>query len=268
MPVTPAHPAAALPLRGLLGRLGSASALVIGSMTPDLAYFLPFSVPRSTSHSLAGLLYFCLPAGLGLWATYRVLLCPLFAAMLPQAISRRLRVSGPLGWSLADCVAAAVSVLVGAVTHLAWDSFTHASGAAVGALPVLRARIPVAGFYHPHLYKVLQHASSIVGLAVLAAMAARWYVRAPIGPADDSRVVPLRLKLLMFATLLLPSAVVALGVLALQLGGDGGISRSLRQSVGHAVFAAGTVLLMSFILAAFVWRIGDAVATRREDERS
>jgi hypothetical protein len=163
-------------------------------------------------------------------------------------------------------VAAVVSVLVGASTHLVWDSFTHASGAAVGALSVLQARIPVAGFYHPHLYKVLQHASSLLGVAVLAFMAVRWYVRTPIGPADDSRVVPLRLKALMLATLLFPSAAVALGTIAMRVGAEGGTSRVLRQSLGHAAVAAGTVLLMSFILTALVWRIGDAVGSRSEDD--
>jgi hypothetical protein len=267
MPITPAHPAAALPLRRLLGRFGSASALVIGSMAPDLEYFLPFRVPRSTSHSLAGLLWFCLPAGLALWATHRVLLRQFIAAMLPQAISRRLRITERVGWSFAECVAAAVSVLAGAVTHLAWDSFTHASGFAVRALPVLQVRVPVAGFYQPHLFKVLQHASSVVGLTVLVVMGVRWYLHAPIGPVDDSKALPFRLKLLMLVTLLLPSAAVALGVVALRVGVADGTSRVLRHSVGHAVFSAGTVLLMSFILAALVWRLGDAVGSRGEDER-
>jgi hypothetical protein len=254
MPITPAHPVAALPLRGLLGRLGSTSALVIGSMTPDLAYFLPFSVPRSTSHSLAGLLWFCLPAGLALWGTYRVLLRPFVVALLPQAISRRLRASEPVGWSLVDVVAAAVSVMVGAVTHLAWDGFTHASGFAVRALPVLQMRIPVSSLFHPHLFKVLQHASSVVGMAILAFMAIRWYVRTPIEAARHSTAVPFWMKLLMLVTLLLPSVAVALGVLA------------LRESVGHAVLSAGAVLLMSFVLAAFVWRIGNAVGSRSENQ--
>jgi Domain of unknown function (DUF4184) len=236
-------------------------------MTPDLAYFLPFSVPRSTSHSLPGLVYFCLPTGLGLWATYRVLLRPFLTAMLPQAVSRRLRVSGPASWSLAEVVAAAISVLLGACTHLVWDSFTHASGAAVGALPVLQVRVPLAGLYHPHLYKVLQHASSVAGVGVLTVMAVRWYVRAPIGPADDSKAVPLQLKALILVTLLLPSAAVALGTVMLRVGLDGGTPLVLRRSVGHAVSSAGTVLLMSFILAAFVWRIGNAVASRGEDQK-
>jgi len=55
MPLTPAHAAAVVPLWRLLGSRAVLSALVIGSMTPDFAYFLPLGVRRAESHSLAGL---------------------------------------------------------------------------------------------------------------------------------------------------------------------------------------------------------------------
>jgi Domain of unknown function (DUF4184) len=64
MPFTFAHPAIAVPLLRPLGCYGVLSALVIGSLAPDLAYVLPLSVPRHKSHSLTGLLWFCLPVGL------------------------------------------------------------------------------------------------------------------------------------------------------------------------------------------------------------
>jgi len=61
MPLTISHPAAAVPL----ARSGLAlSALVIGSMTPDFPYFFPFFPYGYISHSLIGLLIYCLPVGL------------------------------------------------------------------------------------------------------------------------------------------------------------------------------------------------------------
>jgi Domain of unknown function (DUF4184) len=57
-----AHPAAVLLLARPMGRFAVPSALVIGSVIPDLWYFLPF-VGREASHSPAGLFWFCLPAG-------------------------------------------------------------------------------------------------------------------------------------------------------------------------------------------------------------
>jgi hypothetical protein len=53
VPFTLAHPAAAVPLLRPLGRRGLLSALVIGSMAPDLWYFVPFDVTRADSHSPA-----------------------------------------------------------------------------------------------------------------------------------------------------------------------------------------------------------------------
>ena len=51
MPVTGSHPAAVLPLM----RLGFVpSALVIGSMVPDLPHYVPILVDAGTTHSLVG----------------------------------------------------------------------------------------------------------------------------------------------------------------------------------------------------------------------
>ena len=51
MPLTTAHPVAAIPLRRPLGRLGVLAGLVIGSITPDLPLFLPLPVGRNAAHS-------------------------------------------------------------------------------------------------------------------------------------------------------------------------------------------------------------------------
>jgi hypothetical protein len=90
MPFTLAHPAAAVPLRGCLGRFGVLSALVIGSMTPDCSYFLPWTVPRSETHSPSGLLWFCLPAGLLAYALFHIVLKGPLLALLPTQILGRL----------------------------------------------------------------------------------------------------------------------------------------------------------------------------------
>jgi hypothetical protein len=64
-----AHPAAVLPL----ARFGVPSALVIGSVAPDLWYLLPF-IDRAQTHSLSGVLAFCLPAGLLLYLLFHFVL--------------------------------------------------------------------------------------------------------------------------------------------------------------------------------------------------
>ena len=73
MPFTPAHVAAVLPLVGK-GRPKWAvpSALVIGSMVPDLLYFVPIRSDRTLSHSLTGIVTFDLALGLLCVALWRV----------------------------------------------------------------------------------------------------------------------------------------------------------------------------------------------------
>jgi hypothetical protein len=126
MPYPFAHPAAVLPLVPLLGRLAVAPALVIGSMVPDAWYLVPGMV-RADSHSATGLLWFCLPVGLLAYLAYRYLR----TSSLPDK-----------PWH-----AVVVSLLAGALTHLAWDGLTHS--------------YEVDGFY------VLQHASTVLGTAVV-----------------------------------------------------------------------------------------------------
>jgi membrane-bound metal-dependent hydrolase YbcI (DUF457 family) len=179
VPVTLAHPIAAIPLRRPLGRFGVLSALVIGSVMPDVPLFLPLSLHRNVTHSLAGLLYFCLPVGALAYLLFdRVLERPL-RALMPEAIQRRLPpASGPRRppvWS----IAAIVSILAGAATHAVWDSFTHGGAAAVRLFPVLETRLFTVSGYTAYVFSVLQHTSSIVGTIVMAMWLVRWYRTAP-----------------------------------------------------------------------------------------
>jgi hypothetical protein len=78
-------------------------------------------------------------------------------------------------------------VLVGAVSHLVWDSWTHHDGWFVLVLPALRTTVLNAGDASLWLYDVLQHVSSAGGILLLAVAYSRWYRRAtpttiPHGP--------------------------------------------------------------------------------------
>src|SRR5262245_16929384 len=169
MPFTLAHPAAAVPLRGYLGRFGVLSALVIGSMAPDSSYFLPWSVARSESHSFFGLFWYCLPIGLLCYVLFHVVLKGPLLALLPTAILRRLgdhaltfRALPLVSWS-----AVVVSLLCGAATHLLWDGFTHENGPGVIAFPILESHLFYVGYYDVNVYRLLQHGSTLVGFTLL-----------------------------------------------------------------------------------------------------
>lgn len=120
MPYPFAHPAAVLPLVPAMGRFAVPSALAIGSVAPDLWHLLPF-VERADSHSAAALFWFCLPAGLLAYALFHLVLKdPLIALLWPRLGAFACRGVPKAPWS-----AVVISLLVGALTHLAWDTLTH-----------------------------------------------------------------------------------------------------------------------------------------------
>jgi hypothetical protein len=163
VPFTISHAAAVLPLQKT--RLPLA-ALMIGSMSPDFAYFLPGEPLRELTHSIAGIFWFCWPVCMALWFTFVRLLEPPTRALLPDHWSMKFATSNR-EISLVNFALASAAVVLGAATHILWDSFTHRGTAVVEALPALHA---VAFYFHGwrvRWFTVLQHLSSVVGLLAL-----------------------------------------------------------------------------------------------------
>jgi len=127
MPWTFAHPAAIVPLRSLCPRWLSFPALILGAMAPDFSYYVGMHGQwRTFCHTPEGILTACLPLSLLLLALLLRFAAPL-TVLLPEP--HRALVRGQLqppphpawrAWAVA-----ALSVLIGAATHVLWDSFTH-----------------------------------------------------------------------------------------------------------------------------------------------
>ena len=182
MPFTLAHPAAVLPLRR--ARLMSTVPLIIGAMTPDVPYYFPWRIAKhipEATHTFLGTFTLDLPIGLVLLLFLWLLRGPLAAPLGPAAQAKCLAAverfgSRPRNWALAP-----LSILIGAWTHLAWDSFTHADSWVVSRISALSAPVSFFSYTGP-LCHVLQYASSVFGLAVLAI----WFAWLP-APTQESR---------------------------------------------------------------------------------
>jgi hypothetical protein len=171
LPYTVAHVAAIIPLQKLMGKRASLSALVIGSMAPDFPLFVG-GVPGQFSHSAAGLVGYCLPAGLLAYLLFHWILKGPTLALLPRALSDRLPAHAHRQ-PPASLGMVVLCLALGALSHLAWDAFTHADTVVSNHLPVMHLLVAtVLGQPFP-LYSVLQYLSSVVGLLVLAA----WLLR-------------------------------------------------------------------------------------------
>ncbi|MEV7872541.1 DUF4184 family protein [Streptomyces sp. NPDC088124] len=265
MPFTLSHPAAVLPL---LRHPFSPAALVCGAMAPDMPYFLVAArIPVSAqswyepflnatySHTLPGVTV-AVPFALALLALYR-LVRPPAVALLPARFSP----DGPAdrggkgfrprraGWVL-------LSALTGVLTHLLWDSFTHADGYAVTHLSVLRAHLTG----DLTVARVVQHLSTAGGLVAVAAHLWRRLRRAPARDAGRS-VLPATARRGIGAALavaVLAGAVANTRSLEEYRGGPAAADRiPTRQTVeavlSDAVTGAGVALACALVLYAAAW---------------
>ncbi len=171
MPFTAAHPAAVLPLLALVGRLRlDVTCLVIGSMAPDFEYFGRAKLLGTFAHSWPGVILFGVPATLLVAALYHHWLKWLVLLVSPTCIARCITgvVARPWRsyWTASAACSLVVSAALGNLTHLAWDSITHQSGGPVQTFSVLMTPV-LAPVSQVHLYRLLQHGSTLLGFAIL-----------------------------------------------------------------------------------------------------
>jgi uncharacterized protein DUF4184 len=183
MPFTLTHPAAILPMaRGPL----VASALVMGSMAPDLPYYvsLPWIDPSHTlltrTHHISSLLWLDLLIALVMLLVFHLLLKRPLVALLPQAAAERVWPSADgFVWRRADAAGWIVlSVVIGAATHVVWDRLGELSGDSMAP------KVDVA--------------FAMIGLALILSWTWRWWrvTRPRPIPADLILVAWLRTALL------------------------------------------------------------------------
>jgi hypothetical protein len=171
---------------------------------------------------------------------------------MPQGFQRRLvrvgRDARPAVWSSSVLV----SLLVGAATHSAWDSFTHGGDAGVGGwLPVLETRLVVVSGYTVYLFSVLQHLSSTLGMAALVIWIWHWYRRAPVAEPVESDVSPRARRLLVLGIALI--MLVAAGVAAASRPPAQITLRHLQPVVRRIVVSSLTALVSAVTAYSVAW---------------
>jgi hypothetical protein len=174
MPYTISHAAAVLPFSHWLRRLRVLSATVIGSMVPDLGYLMPVHPSRMLTHSALSLVTFSLPLGLlCYWVFQRLMKTPLLSLLPDQAYMRWRPFAAPAALdSPRQWLLAAGGVLAGAVTHLAWDGFTHEGARGMRMIPELDEWVVAVHGHHLIGAGLLQGGSSALGLAIIAVVIA------------------------------------------------------------------------------------------------
>jgi membrane-bound metal-dependent hydrolase YbcI (DUF457 family) len=165
MPFTVSHAAAVLPLHRYTKL--PLTALMVGSMAPDFGYIFSYEASRQLTHSFAGLFVFCLPVGLFVWLFYVAILEKATITLLSDRWHTRFAHTDAVTPSLV--VRAVIAIVLGAVTHLLWDAFTHRGTFVTNAIPALLGRTP--GFDWLPIYHLLHGLSSVLGLVILGSWA-------------------------------------------------------------------------------------------------
>lgn len=169
MPYTLSHPAAILPIWHLSRKRLRLAALAIGAASPDFFFLLTGHSLGRFSHTLPGLVVMCLP-----FSWLALIIFDRWGRAGVQALLPTSWCLPPPPTPLRPFMGTTVAILVGALSHVVWDSFTHRSGWGVSALPILSMPLLIDVFPSLRLYRVLQHISTVVGLAVLAWPCWRW----------------------------------------------------------------------------------------------
>ncbi|MFD1150692.1 DUF4184 family protein [Saccharothrix hoggarensis] len=181
MPFTASHIAAVIPLsrRPLVP-----SALVAGSMAPDLPYFvLLYPGGSEYTHTWWGMAVVDVPIALLALLVYRVLLLEPAVALLPDAARSR------VAWLPAPRfgVAMVVSALIGAATHLFFDGFTHEHHWGAELFPALHHEI-----LSVPVYIWAQATSTLLGALIVAVWSVRKLSRMPRRPVPARFAPPRR----------------------------------------------------------------------------
>lgn len=166
MPFTLAHPAVVIFSKNknfnLLG-------LILGSMAPDFIYFLLFNPSSNLGHTILGFVIFNLPICFLLNYLILKFIKNPFIINLPSKICNYYTYLIHYDFnfkSTKDIFVFTYSCIVGMLTHILWDAFTHKTGYFVVNINLLKESIHILGYQVP-FFKLLQHGSTLLGFFVI-----------------------------------------------------------------------------------------------------
>ncbi|MEV0589157.1 DUF4184 family protein [Nonomuraea sp. NPDC050310] len=244
MPFTPAHVAAVLPFASSarLRRVLDPWALAAGAMVPDLPLFIPFLPEYISWHDARGVLTYGVVSVVILLGLLQQVFWEPLVSLLPPAFAARAAGLRPSFRPL-PVVAGAI---VGGLTHVFWDSFTHERSLSIWGWSWLGE--PVYGSVR--MYGLLQYLSSVAGLALILWWSRRGLLRLAPETLPARLAAGARTRLTVFAAC---AAGIVAGALVWPLIKVPDPALGLRAWVTKA--GAGTVIGLAAVLAvhAAVW---------------
>ena len=169
MPFTLAHPAIVLPLKFMKEGWLSLTGLVIGSITPDFGYFVQLKALRGYGHSLHGIFWFDLPIAILLSFLFHEIIRNPLIQNSPSFLQKKLSRYLGFQWKnffKQNIFSVIVSIIIGAFSHILWDSFTHVDGYFTQSIPALSEYISL-GYTPITVHNLISVICSFLGLMVV-----------------------------------------------------------------------------------------------------
>jgi len=162
-------------------------------MSPDFEYFLWLSFEGAfLGHTWMGIFLVNLPLSIIFGLIFDYLIKDILIQNLPNSLSSKLTSWHGKRLNLSNFRILSIfclSVIIGALSHILWDAFTHYDGFFVTLWPVLSSSVDIG--INLKVYKILQHSSSLFGL-----LAVFYYIfRLPQNPSPTIPKIALKEKI-------------------------------------------------------------------------
>ncbi len=263
MPFTVSHPALILPFVRWFSAYGATPALVIGTMVPDAAYFIPSPWTERSSHSVQGLVTFCLPVGALAIMLYGLVLRQPLVFLLPSPLRHRLTMGHAVQQTVtgASVAVQALALLLGAVTHILWDSLATPGGVVLQTVPWARSNLATIGGYQLFVYRLVQHCGTIGGVVAIAWVIRRWCAEHPTIGVPMSSPTEGHLRLLVWLVILGVAALVG-SYAATQRPLPSGWLQATRYFLHRAVVWGGRAACVALFTYSAVWWLRQSRVSR------
>ena len=250
MPFTLTHIAAIIPFAAIAPRVLPFSALVIGSMIPDLPLFVPLPPTYATTHSLIGVFTACLPLGMACFLTFQYLMKRPLLALLPDIIRSRCASlsTSCIELTIGFFALTSLAIVIGAMTHVFWDSFTHQGRWGSSVFPRLNDRVLTIQGHKLLGYKALQYGSTFVLLPCLVILLFIWFSRQKSGQLDAAQALPKFWRMTLYAIAFL----IPISVTLLTWTGD---RRTPYTKLGQSITVSGLGLGIFFIAYSICYNV-------------
>ena len=173
MPFTFAHPIAAAPIWLGSKRKLHLPSLIIGSMIPDIEYFLSLQPVKTIGHTLTGILIQGIPYSIALLLISRYFLMRPCLALLPSQLARHLPLpTRYFRLEFSYLINVIISIFVGASSHILWDALVHGTKSVVKHSQRIQDRVSEAS-----MYQLFHFGSSTIGLIAIVIWLLRWLDR-------------------------------------------------------------------------------------------